>query len=219
MIEVHRVVEDQAKLTSYRATQDKEKAIQLEMLIDLTKPPVRQTDWHDLVATPFRYDLPVMLRFQARFRPPYFSKNVFYAAGVLETALYEYSYHMMRQRVHLQVAKRRVKNEVGTRTGFSVDADDSTAVRIHELPNAAAILSKSDYSVSHAYVQANPQSNFIVYPSVRDPQHRDHMAIMEISHLSRQLNGERQLNFFYDYRKKIVTWIDLGLSVGWSQVC
>lgn len=219
MIEVHRVVENQAQLTSYKATQDKEKAIQLEILIDLTKPPMRQSGWDELIATPFRYDLPVMPKFQARFRPPYFSKNVFYSSHVLETALYEYSYHMMRQRVHLQVGKRRVKNETGTRTGFSADADDSLAIRIHSFPNAKVILNKSDYSASHAYVQSNPNVDFIVYPSVRDPQHRDNMAIMNISHLSRRLRSERQLNFFYDYRKKTVTWIDVGFTIEWEQVC
>src|SRR5690348_15899593 len=83
MIEVHRVVEDQVKLTSYRATEDAEKAIQLEILIDLTKPPKRQIEWHELIYTPFRYNLPVLPRFQARFKPPYFQKNVFYASGLL----------------------------------------------------------------------------------------------------------------------------------------
>lgn len=218
MIEVHRIVEDQAKLTSYRATQDAEKAIQLEMLIDFTKPPMSHSGWHDLIATPFRYELPVLPHFQARFRPPYFSKNVFYASGILETALYEYSFHMMRQRVHLQVGKRRVKNETGSRTGFSVDANDSSATQIHTLPNVSAILDKSDYSPSHAYIRANPQADFIIYPSVRDPQHRDNVAIMEINHLSHQINSERQLNFFYDYRKKIVTWIDLQFAIPWRQV-
>ena len=219
MIEVHRVVEDQAKLTSYRATQDEEKAIQLEILIDLTKPPMPKLGWHDLVATPFRYDLPVMPQFQARFRPPYFSKNVFYSSGIIETALFEYSYHMMRQRIHLQVGKRRVKNETGIRTGFSVDADDSAAVGIHSLGNAAAILDKADYSASHTFVKSDPNINFIVYPSVRDPKHRDNMAIMNISFLSPKIKAERQLNFFYDYKKKKVTWIDEKLSIEWNQVC
>jgi hypothetical protein len=219
MIEVHRVVEDQAKLTSYRATQDAEKAIQLEILIDLTKPPMRQAGWHDLISTPFRHALPVLPRFQARFRPPHFLKNVFYASGHIDTAIYEYSFHMMRQRVHLQVGKKRVKNETGTRTGFSVEADDSSAVRVHDLPNVSAIMDKADYSASHTYVQCNPNADFIVYPSVRDPQHRDNMAIMEITRLSKTLNGERQLNFFYDYRKKVVTWIDMPLAIAWRQVC
>jgi hypothetical protein len=218
VIEVHRVVEDQARLTSYRATQDAEKAIQLEILIDLTKPPMRQPEWHDLIATPFRYDLPVLPRFQARFRPPYFLKNVFYASAFLDTALYEHSFHMMRQRIHLQVGKRRIKNETGIRTGFSVDADNSSAVRLHKLPEASKILDKTDYSASHAYVHANPQEDFIVYPSVRDPQHRDNMAIMRIDRLSQQLKTECQLNFFYDYRKKLVTWIDLQLAISWDQV-
>lgn len=218
MIEVRRVVEDQARLTSYRATQDAEKAIQLEMLIDLTKPPMRQVGWHDLISTPFRYDLPVLPGFQARFRPPHFSKNVFYASEHLETAIYEYSFHMMRQRVHLQVGKKRVKNETGIRTGFSVEADDSLAVRVQDLPNVTAIMEKSDYCASHAYVQNNLEVNFIVYPSVRDPQHRDNMAIMDIACLSKALKSERQLSFFYDYRKKVMTWIDVPLTVGWGDV-
>lgn len=219
MIAVHRIVEDQAKLTSYRATQDVEKAVQLEILIDLTKPPLRQSGWHDLIATPFRYDLPVLPQFQARFRPPYSLRNVFYGAILLETALYEYSYHLMRQRTHLQVGHRRVKNETGTRTGFSVDADNASAVSIHSLKNVSKTLDPSDYSASHSYVLANPQVSFIIYPSVRDPQHRDTMAIMEIAKLSKQINGERQLSFFYDYRKKTITWIDLGLAITWQQVC
>ncbi len=218
MIEVYRIAEDQAKLTSYKITQDVEKAIQLEMLIDLTKPSMPHQDWHDLIATPFRYDLPVLPKFQARFRPPYFLKNIFYSSAALETALYECSYHMMRQRIHLQTGKRRVKNETGTRTGFSVNADDSKAVRIHLYPNLAAILNKSDYSSSHTLVKSNPQIDFIIYPSVRDPQHRDNMAIMDITYLSRQINNERQLSFFYDYKKKIVTWINAGLAITWKNM-
>lgn len=219
MIEVHRIVEDQAKLTSYRATQDVEKAVQLEILIDKTKPTMRYNGWHNLVATPFRYDLPVLPQFQARFRPPYFNKNVFYAAPLVETALYEYSYHFMRQRVHLQTEKRRVKNEAGTRTEFSVNADNSSAMRIHQQKNITAILDKSDYSASHDFLRKNPNANFIICPSVRDPRHRDNVAILDISVLSRKINGEHQLNFFYDYKKKTVTWINKNLAITWNDVC
>jgi hypothetical protein len=219
MIEVYRVVEDQAKINSYRATEDREKAIQLEILIDLTKPPLRHTEWHDLVATPFRYELPTLPAFKARFRPPYFTKNVFYAATHFETALYEYSYHLMRQRVHLQVKSRRVKNETGTRTGFSVNADDMAKVDIRGHQNITAILDRSDYSASHAFINENPGVDFIVYPSVRDPQHRDNVAVMEIAHLSKKVNSEHPLSFFYDYRKKLITWIDSRLSIAWTEVC
>ena len=216
---VHRVVEDQARVSSFQATQDVEKAIQLEILIDFTKPPIREADWDDLVSTPFRYDLPVLPTYQARFRPPYHSKNVFYGSEALATALFEYSYHLMRQRIHLQSGKRRVKNETGVRTGFEVESDDSHAVRIHKHPDVSKIMDKSDYSASHEFIRSSPDTTYLIYPSVRDPKKRDNMAIMDIKLLAEKPLGERQLNFFYDYRKKAVFWIELGLFILWKQVC
>jgi hypothetical protein len=218
VIDVYRVVENQTDLISYKATQDDEKAIQLEILIELTKPPTLKLGWHDLFATPFRYNLPVMSKYQARFKPPFFNKNVFYCSGIIETALYEYSYHFMRQRNHLQKSKRRVKNETGTRTGFSVEADDSKAIRLHLLNNLDGILHKTNLSDSHSYVLSNPTHEFIIYPSVRDPQHRDSMAIMNILHLSKTLKSERQLSFFYDYKKKTITWINERLAISWGMI-
>ncbi len=219
MIDVHRVVEDQARLTSYRATQNNEKAIQLEILIDLTKPALKETEWHDLISTPFRYILPVLPHYSARFRLPYFYKNVFYAASCLQTATYEYSYHFMRQRLHLQQRRKRIRNETGTRTGFSVEVNDSSVLRLHDYPNLQKLLHRSDYSASHIFIKEHPDSNFIVYPSVRDPEHRDNMAILEMKLLGKTIKVERQLSYFYDYKKKLITWIDLKLAVLWEQVC
>jgi len=214
---VYRVVEDQASLNSYRATQDEETAVQLEILIELTKPRRQFNEWHNLVATPFRYPLPVNSPYQARFRPPFFQKNVFYAAGILETSLYEYSYHFMRQRVHLMVKKKRKKNETGTRTGFSVNTDDTGFVDIRNHPNITAIMDKGDYTGSHQFIKDNAL-DYLIYPSARDPLHRDSIAIFDVHKIEKNPATEHVLNFFYDYGKKEVLWLREDLRVEWSVV-
>ena len=72
MIDVFRVIEDQASVYGYKATEDQEEAIQLEVLIELTKPKLNFSEWDTLIATQFRYPLPVGESYSARFRPPFF---------------------------------------------------------------------------------------------------------------------------------------------------
>jgi hypothetical protein len=220
MKEVHRVVEYQASIYSFRATQDEAKALQLELLIEQTKPPLKHhSSWHDLIATPFRYSLPVPTSYSARFRPPASHRNVFYASTYLETALFEYSYHFMRQRVHLLQGKRRRKyTETGTRTSFSVNTDDSGATDIRADPNVTALMDRHDLSASHAFIRSHATIPYLVYPSTRDPNQRDNVAIFEITKLSRTLNFEQPLNFFYDFKKREVFWINKELKILWSQV-
>lgn len=209
MIELVRVIEHQATLSSYRATQDEERAVQLELIIEMTKPKNTYQAWHQLIATSFRYSPPHR---EARFRPPY-GKNVFYGALLEETALYEHSFHFMKQRLHL-----KMKTETGSRKIYYVEADDTHSIRIQDYPNHLQIMNKSDYSASHQFITANDAITFIVYPSCRDPKQRDNAAVLDINQLAKNPKWESTITFFYDNQSQQITWLDYGLHMTWSEV-
>ena len=209
MIDLVRIIEHQASLSSYRATQHEERALQLELLIETTKPKNPFIEWHPLIATPFRYHPPHPY---ARFRPPY-GKNVFYGSLLEETALYEHAFHFMRERKHLST-----ETETGIRTIFFVDADDRDSVNIKDTPHFSAIIDKNDYSASHQFIMTNLQATFILYPSCRDPQQRDNAAILDINHLGKNPKWEAAIKFFYDNKQQQITWLDYKLPINWMQV-
>lgn len=209
MIELTRIIEHQASLSSYRATQNEERALQLELLIEATKPKNGYVKWHPLIATPFRYSPPHL---QARFRPPY-GKNVFYGSFIEETALYEHAFHFMKQRMHLPT-----KTETGIRTLFFVNANNNDSVEIKNDINGSAILNKNDYSASHQFVASNPNASFIIYPSCRDPEKRNNAAVLNIKHLEKNPKWESSIKFFYDNAKNQITWLDYNLHIHWDQV-
>src|SRR4029078_3099921 len=132
-----RSVEQQSILSSYRATQDEKRALQLELLIETTKPANLYSMWHPLIATPFRYDPPYP---EARFRPSY-GKNVFYGSLLEETALYEHAFHFIKQRMHL-----KIKTDTGVRTIFLVDANENQALKIKNHADCTDIMDKNNYS-------------------------------------------------------------------------
>ncbi|HVE43860.1 MAG TPA: RES family NAD+ phosphorylase [Gammaproteobacteria bacterium] len=197
MIEVIRIVEHQASLSSYRATQNEERAITLELVIESTKARDQYIEWHPLISTPFRYSPPHP---EARFRPPY-GKNVFYGSLAKETAFYEYAFHFMKQRVHLDIV-----SETGTRTIFSVDADDRFAFDLSQDRQIENIIDKDDYTASHQFIKNHPDISFILYPSCRDPESRNNAAILNIHHLKQNLKWESSIKFFYDNQKKEIKW-------------
>ena len=206
MIEIARIVEHQANLSSYRATQNEARAEQLEQLIELTKPINPSRQWHPLIATPFRYDPPHP---HTRFRPSY-GKNVFYGSTTEETALYEHAFHFMRQRMHLDIT-----TTTGTRTLFFVKAHDESAIHINDV----AVMNKNDYSASHQFILANPHATFLIYPSCRDPQKQKNAAILDINHLEKTPTWETSISFFYDNKNTRLTWINQQLHITWKEVC
>lgn len=209
MIELVRIVEHQATLSSYRATQNEERAVQLEFLIETTKPKNLYLGWHPLIATPFRYGPPHP---KARFRPPY-GKNVFYGSFIEETALYEHAFHFMKQRMHLNI-----ETETGIRTIFFINANNDHATQIKNEINCEKITDKNDYSDSHQFVILNPKMTFIIYPSCRDPKQRDNAAVLNIEHLEKNPKWESSIKFFYDNAIKQMTWLDYQLHIKWVEV-
>jgi len=210
MKEIFRIVEHRASLSSYRATHDEERAVQLELLMESTKPKNLYPEWHYLIATPFRYTPPFK---NARFRPPFARRNVFYGSNTAETAFYEYAFHFMRERLHL-----KVESGPEQRTQFCVKADDHHAQYIESHSEYEEIMDKNNYEPSHQYVSDNPDVTFIVYPSCRDPLHRDNAAVLNIQHLAKEPTSETSIRLFYDYQKKQLTWINSQLRVHWEEV-
>lgn len=210
MIDLARIVENQANLSSYNATKNEERAVLLEQLIEYTKPVNLYTDWHFLIATPFRYNPPYK---NARFRPRFAKRNVFYASSCDETACYEYGYHFMKERQHLSV-----EPECAVRTLFYVTANDQQAVHLQTYTHYQKIMDKHDYSASHQFIADHAEAHFIIYPSCRDPEHRDNAAILEIGYLDKKPKWETSLKLFYDYQKKQLTWLDKRLSILWDEV-
>lgn len=208
-MELVRIVEHQASLSSYRATQNEERALQLEFLIENTKPKNLYSAWHPLIATPFRYSAPHP---QARFRPP-LGKNIFYGSAIEETALYEHAFHFLKERMHLNT-----DTQTDSRTIFFVEADARNAIDLRNHANCAVIMDKTDYSASHHFIVSDPKTTFIIYPSCRDPKQRDNAAVLDITYLNKNPKWESSIKFFYDNRKQQITWIDYNLHIQWNQV-
>lgn len=209
MIELTRVIEDQTNLYSYRATENETLAQQLDLAIEITKPNLPYSEWHKLISTPFRYSPPLP---NARFRPQY-GKNVFYASVFEETALYEYSFHFMKERIHLNI-----ETEMGARTIFFVDAHDDNSFHIQHESHFSSIIDKNNYLPSHQFIENNSHLTFIIYPSCRDPLHRDNAAIFDIHRLEKNPKWESSIKFFYDNKKNVISWLDYDLHIEWAQV-
>ncbi len=208
----HRIVERQVVTYEYKATSSTENAEILEQLINRTKPAPYHAEWHDLIATPFRYSLPVPSNYQARFRPQNSMTNILYASQVDITAYFEHAYHFLRFRLGMKKIKK-----TGQRTIFGIKIlreEDIQDIAHH--PHIDSIMNPSDYSSSHSYVVDNPGVKIIRYPSCRDPEHRLNYAIRDITTLEKKILFEHTISFAYNSKQHSMEWIELKLNIPWS---
>ncbi len=213
-LEAYRIVESQSRLYAEQATSSYEKALYLETVLELTKPTLPARGWHPLLATPFRYPLPVAPMYQARFRPPYFPKNVFYASKETRTVLYEHAFHYLQERAHLSGALR----EAGQRTLFSLFIMSSSILAIHGEKNLSTLMSRTDYGPSHAYIASHPDAEVISYPSCRDPQQGDNFAVFDIHCLAKYIGSQETASFYFDPKTLSILWMDRQLRISWAEV-
>ncbi len=213
MIQAFRIIEDQSRIYSYLATTSTENAEYIETLLEETKPLIQWNGYHRLIAAPFRYPLPAAPRYQARFRPPYYNRNLLYCSGNQETALYEHTYHFLRERIHLKTMK-----EPGQRTIFSLFLHPGDVRDIRTHPNIAAIMNRTNYEESHRYIQNNPDTKILCYPSCRDPQNRENYAVFEITSLGKNIETEKRLSFYFDAAARSIRWLDINLLIAWETV-
>jgi hypothetical protein len=213
LIEVCRIVESQSRLYAENATSTYEKALYIESVLEETKPKLTAQGWHPLLATPFRYPLPVLSIYQARFRPPFFLKNVLYASLELRTALYEHAYHYLRERVHLKCVR-----ETGQRTIFSLYITSSRIVDLRKHSDILKIMDRHDYAASHAFIEANPKVHILRYPSCRDPRAGDNFAVFDIHCLAKHIGMQQALSFYFEPSGRFILWMDYGLRILWKEV-
>jgi hypothetical protein len=216
---LHRIVEDQASHTPTKTitnTQDEYDFI--EGLIEESKPQIPNTDHHYLIRTQFRYPLPVLPSYAARFRPPHFHKNVFYGAFERNTTFYEAAYHWLRERIHV----KNLSLTPEPRTHFTTDFDSTSAVDICSHPDIAKIMARNTYSASHEFVFANPDVLAIIYPSCRDPKHGKCAAVFELMMLGRRPTSTEPLFLVYNTDMKSCTFtgpeIETPIVVPWGLV-
>jgi hypothetical protein len=214
LTEVYRVVESQSQLYAQQATSSSDKAAYLESVLESTKPKRHDHDWHKLIATPFRYPPPVPAENAARFRPPFYSRNVFYASGHYLTTLYEHGFHFLRQCIHLRGAVR----ESGLRTLFSMFIVSEEIADIRGQSGIQSIMDRRDYSASHAFILKNPEVRVLLYPSCRDSKKGDNYAVFDIHCLAKDIGTEGVIAYSFDPLKSSLYWIKLGLSIEWKQV-
>jgi hypothetical protein len=213
LIEVCRIVESQSRLYAEQATSTYEKALYLESILEETKPKLPAKGWHPLIATPFRYPLPVSPTYQARFRPPFFPKNVLYASRELRTALYEHAYHFLRERVHLKGVR-----ETGQRSAFALFITSSHITDLRQHEAIAQLMNRRDYTPSHAYIQAHPEAQALLYPSCRDPRRGDNFAVLDIHALAKHIGTQETLSYFFEPAHPSIVWMDYGLRITWKEV-
>jgi hypothetical protein len=195
---LHRIVEDQATHTPTRSITDTQEEYEfIENLIEGSKPAIKTAPHHYLIRTQFRYPLPVLPQYAARFRPPYFHKNVFYGSLERPTSFYEAAYHWLRERVHLKGLSQTPE----PRTHFTVDFKDPDSSDISTHKDISKIMDKNDYSHSHAFIRKHVGATSLIYPSCRDPQHRKCAAVFELSTLGEKPLSTEPLYFIYDSQR------------------
>jgi len=193
-----RIVELQAKTVTRKITDTQEEYDIIENLIESQKPSYPDTAHHYLIATPFRYDLPVEPQYAARFKPPYYDRNCFYGCYEYRTTVLEYGYHWLSQRVHTQ----GLSQEPQPRTHFKVRFNDPACVDIRKHSKIKNIMNRHDYTTSHDYVLKNKSITSILYPSCRDVEHGDCAVTFEINTLGKKPSSERTIHLIYDDKNK-----------------
>ena len=216
---LHRIVEDQASHTSVRTITDTQEEYEfIETLIEGTKPEIELTEHHYLIRTQFRYPLPVAPEYAARFRPPFFHRNVFYGCFERITACYEAAFHWLRERVHVPGLSQTPE----PRTHFEVEFNDPNAIDICRHQNIAQIMAKNDYSHSHRFIEDSPQASSIIYPSCREPKHQNCAAVFEVGTLGQRPLSMENLFFIYNSatRSCLITGpnVDPALVIAWQLV-
>lgn len=215
MTELFRLVQSQmSNRYSQKATSSKAKADALEKLLEDSKPSKLNPKWDALIANPFRYPIPVDPIYSARFSPPYFHRNVWYGGLQKDTAVYEFSFHFLKQRVHLEGIE-----ETGLRTLFVCDCDLSKTHDICQRSDISDVMDRHNYEKSYEIAKSANSWTGIIYPSCRDPKKGLCAAIFELSEFSLEIKNERTIHF--EYKNGTVNWyrhLFVDVSVDWSKV-
>ena len=79
-------------------------------------------------------------------------------------------------------------------------------------------MNRRDYAASHSYIEANPTTQVLLYPSCRDPRHGDNFAAFEVRCLAKHLGSQETLSFYFEPDHQSLLWMDYGLRISWKQI-
>lgn len=210
-MEYLRVVEAQTPLYEYNVTTSTEHAEALQELIESEKPKKYAFEWHELIATPFRYHLPVGVKYGARFRPPGSKTNILYASEELRTALYEHAFHFCKFRIGMN-PKTLDKSAERSVFGFNL-ITEPTIEDVSNRTDILKIMDKFDYKCSHEFIEANPLLKVIRYPSCRDTKAGHNIAVREIKQCEKDINSEKRISFVFDPKGWKISWIEPAIEI------
>jgi hypothetical protein len=211
-VTAYRIVEHQGGVYSHAATTSVEGALQLDILLEASKPGTRVEEWHGLIATPFRYPGPSP--YLARFKPPETNLKALYCSEAIRTAMYEHGFHFLKERTHLPP-----RDETGLRTLFSLFIHSARKVTdLTKHHDVRRLTDRRDYSVSHQYVRDHPETKAVKYPSCRDPEQGPNYAVFDITLLEKRIGFERHIGFSYSSGRQSLFWIEERRQIFLSQV-
>ena len=175
-----RIVEAQHRISTDRLTEGPAEQDVLERLVEEVKPtlPPAARGLHHLLATPFRYGHARETRFRrARERP-----GIFYASESQATAIAETAYWRMR----FFAASPGVKLPSATveHLAFSVAVRVERALDLTAMPLSAdrnLWTDPNDYAACQGFAAAARaiEAQLIRYQSVRDPEKRANLALLD----------------------------------------
>ncbi len=202
-----------------KATDTYEESKLLDQILDKSKPFIEKSSFDKLIYTSFRYDLPVPEIYSARFRPPLFEKNVWYGTYEIETAIFEASFHFLKERVHLKNAGGSVES----RTLVHAHGNVKNFLNILKHKNIKKIMDKNSHIASYAVAADAIKRNKdgILYPSCRDPKKGICAAVYNIDVFSDDISKLSELTLNLYYKDKKVNWSrgkSINIDVEWSDI-
>lgn len=190
-----RVVEAQHHVSTLKLTDTRAEQALLENLIEGTKPPIPPECEHlsFLLYTPFRYYPP--LPYGSRFRRAGALEGVFYGSESVETAIAESAF--WRLLFYAESPATPWPANAGEHTAFACEFATGRSIDLTRPPfddREKSWMHHTDFGACHAVADlARAQAiDVIKYKSVRDPRHRNNIAILHCRAFSRASESGRQ---------------------------
>jgi len=190
-----RVVEAQHKVSTAKLTDTGAEQSVLEDLIEETKPniPAECKHLNFLLSTPFRYGSPYPNG--SRFRKAGHTPGVFYSSENVDTAIAELCFG--RLMFFADSSATKWPPDAGEFTAFAVEYATENAIDLTLAPfdNRADVwmdLIHYDKCQEMADVARSNGIDLIRYASVRDPQHKLNLAILDCGAFARSEPVDRQ---------------------------
>lgn len=177
-----RIVEAQHRISTNRLAVGTDDQALLEQLVEEVKPrlPVAARHLHYLLATPFRYGH----RSSSRFRRAGEKPGIFYAAEAIGAAIAEMAYWRLRFYARSPAFEPPSATVEHSAISVSVAMDRMLDLCAEPFVGGSSLwMAREDYSACQQFASEAREidTQAIRYASVRDPQHRANIALLDPS--------------------------------------